>query len=280
MCTKVFALSIEAYRAPLEAYDKGLLSLWTRPCQQRALKDLNRWLTGASRRRMAHQAPVSYRILPTVLAAAHQALETAEEVAATSLAAVTDNPVYVLPDKAHPLGRAFSTGGYHNAQATPAIDTLNARFADLCTLADRQTMKLHSAPHLPENLARPGAFAWGTTLLSFVQVGYGEEVRHAARRTFMPPSEGGGIGGQNDVAVATTFAYQKHLKAGFCLEASLALLAVSASQALWADDRKAPPKLRGFLDEIREIVPPLETRSGRDLGREVGRLRERFGAVP
>ena len=140
-------------------------------------------------------------------------------------------------------------------------------------------MKLHSAPHLPENLARPDGFPWGTTLLSFVQVGYGEEARHAARRTFMPPSEGGGIGGQNDVAMATTFAYRKHKTAGFCLEASLALLAVSASQALWAEDRKAPPKLRGFLDEFREVVPPLQTRKGRDLGKEVGRLRERFGVM-
>ena len=73
-----------------------------------------------------------------------------------SLRAVTDNPVYVLPTRREPLGRAISTGGYHNAQAAPAIDDINARYADLCTLAARHTMKLHSAQHLPSNLAAPG----------------------------------------------------------------------------------------------------------------------------
>ena len=222
---------------------------------------------------------MSWRILPTVLAAAEEAVATLEEVARVSLASVTDNPVYVLPDRQHPLGRVMSTGGFHNAQATPAIDSLNARFADLCTLADRHTMKLHSADHLPESLARPGGHPWGTTLLSFVQVGYGEEARHAARRTFLPPSEGGGIGGQNDVASATLFAYQKHLKAGFCLEATLALLAVSASQALWARDATPAPPLRDVLDSIRQQVPPVSQRSERHLGEELQGLQDRFAAA-
>ena len=277
LTAKVFALSVEGYQAPLEPYDKDLKAIWSQDCQQAALKALNRWLTGTARRkRMSYQAPVSYRILPTVLAAAQAALTTAEEVANISLASVTDNPVYILPDAEHALGRVFSTGGYHNAQATPAIDTLNARYADLCTLADRHTLKLHSAEHLPENLAKPGTSVWGTTLFGFVQVGYGEEARHAAQRTFMPPSEGGGVGGQNDVAVATTLAYKKHQQAAFCLEAALALLAVSASQALWACNRKSPPRLADFLELIRDYVPPLTTRGKRDLGRELHSLQNAF----
>jgi histidine ammonia-lyase len=173
----------------------------------------------------------------------------------------------------------MSTGGFHNAQATPAIDTLNARFADLCTLADRHTMKLHGAEHLPESLARPGSHPWGTTLFSFIQVGYGEEARHAARRTFLPPSEGGGIGGQNDVASATMFAYCKHLKAAFCLEAALALLAVSASQALWARDRRPAAALRDLVETVRHHVAPVEARAERRLGAELQRLQERFAAA-
>ncbi len=280
LAIKVFALSIEAYAAPLEPYDAALIRYSANPHERRALKALRKWLAKASQSgRLDYQAPVSWRILPTVLAATEEAVATLEEVAHISLASVTDNPVYVLPDRKHPLGRVMSTGGYHNAQATPAIDSLNARFADLCTLADRQTMKLHGADHLPENLARPGGHPWGTTLFSFVQVGYGEEARHAARRTFLPPSEGGGIGGQNDVASATMFAYQKHLKAAFCLEAALALLAVSASQALWAREVRPAPPLRDFVETVRHHVAPVEQRAERRIGEELQALQARFAAA-
>jgi histidine ammonia-lyase len=281
LAIQVFALSIEAYGAPLAPYDTALIRYTANPFEKRALKALRRWLVKASSAgRLSHQAPVSWRILPTVLAAAEEAVSALEETAHISLRSVTDNPVYVLPDREHPMGRVVSTGGYHNAQATPAIDTMNARFADLCTLCDRHTMKLHSADHLPPSLARPGAQSWGTTLLSFVQVGYGEEARHAARRTFLPPSEGGGIGGQNDVASATMFAYQKHMKATVCLESALALLAASASQALWARDVKPAPPMRRFLEVIRGYVPPFEKRSGRNFGDELHSLQRHFASVP
>lgn len=280
LAEQVFALAIEGYNAHLEAFDPALMSFWTSAAEKRALKNLNSLLVGVPKKnRVSYQPSCSFRILPRVLGAAHQALITAEEVAAISLASVTDNPVYVPPDKAHPLGRVFSTGGYHNAQATPAIDTLNARFADFCTLADKQTMRLHTAEHLPPNLAKPGEFAWGTTLLSFVQVGYGEEARHAAARTFLPSSEGGGVGGQNDVAMPTTLAYQKHQTAARCLLSSLAILSVSASQALYASDRKAPRKLRGFLEDLRAVVKPLRKRGGRHLGRDLGKLRQHFEKI-
>jgi histidine ammonia-lyase len=277
LAAKVFALSVEAYRAPLAAYDAALVAYSANPHERRALTALRRWLEGADEAgRLDYQAPVSWRILPTVLAATEEAVAVLEEVARTSLASITDNPVYALPDRTHPLGRVLSTGGYHNAQATPAIDTVNARWSDLCTLADRHTMKLHDADHLPESLAKPGGHPWGTTLLSFVQVGYGEEARHAARRTFMPLSEGGGIGGQNDVASATMLAYKKHLTASFCIDAALVLLAVSASQALWATDREPAPPLRPLLELVRSLVPPVVQRAERDLGHEILALQERF----
>ena len=277
LAEKIFALSADVYGAPLEFLSPALMQYWRARGEQLALKNLHRLLQGASEKySIAHQPPCSLRILPRVLGAAHQALITAREVAEISLSSVTDNPVYLLPTDEFPLGRAISTGGYHNAQATPAIDTLNARFADLCTLADRQTMRLHSDEHLPDNLARPGDTHYGTILLSFVQVGFGEEARHAAQRTFLPPSEGGGIAGQNDVALATTLSYQKHLKAAFCLEGSLALLAVSASQAYYATQRKIPPRLQAFLEEVRAFVKPVKSRTSRHLGREVGKLREHF----
>jgi histidine ammonia-lyase len=268
LAEKVFALSIEAIAAPLEAYDPEIARLTGDAHQAAALKNLRRHLAGVSKRgRRPYQAPVSWRILPQVLGAAHAALATAEEVAKNSLASITDNPVYVLPDRAHKLGRAFSTGGYHNGQAYPAIDGLNARWADFCTLADRHTTRLHEGEvsGLPESLAVPGGVPWTTGLLGFIQIGFGEEARHAAARTFLPPSEGGGYAGQNDIASPTFFTYRKHLAACEALDSSLAILA-----------RAGPPKLAGFLAAVRDIVPPVESRRRRNLGRELEKLRDAF----
>ena len=259
--TAVFALSIEALGAPLDAYDPTL----ARACADRhvtaSLRRLSRLLRGASRRgRRTYQAPVSWRILPQVLGAAERAVETMRDVAETSLASITDNPVYLPPDADHPLGRVYSTGGYHNAQAYPSMDALNARYADLCTLCDHHTHRLHdpAVSGLPESLAMPGSGSpYGTGLLAFIGIGYAEEARHAAARTFLPASEGGAFAGQNDVPSPTMLAYGKHRSASRCLDSALAILSVAAGQALHVSARRPPPALAPLVETVRSHIPPI-----------------------
>lgn len=277
LAERVFALSVEAFNAPLEAYDPALKDLWRDPYEACALDSFALLLDGARREgRRPYQAPVSYRILPRVIGQAHRAVATLEEVAEIALASVTDNPVYVLPDPEHPLGRAFSTGGYHNASAYPAIDGVSGSWADLSGLAERHTMKLHeeSISLLPHHLSASKDGGGGTAALTFVQIGFGEEARHEAARTFLPVSESGGFKGQNDVASPTFFAYAKEGRVASCFDACLASLAVSSSQALFVTDRSAPPALRDLLDVVRSYVPPVDGRRTRELGAEVGVLTE------
>ena len=280
LATAVFALSIEALAAPLDAYDPAL----ARACADRhvaeALRHLSRLLRGASRRgRRSYQAPVSWRILPQVLGAARRAVETLREVAGISIASVTDNPVYLPPDGPHPLGRVWSTGGYHNAQAYPAIDAVNARYADLCTLCDHHTHRLHdpAVSGLPEGLAMPGSGSpYGTGLLAFIGIGYAEEARHAAARTFLPASEGGGFAGQNDVPSPTLLAYGKHRSASRGLDAALAILAAAAGQALHVTARRPPPALAALVGEVRRHVPPVVERAPDDMSARLEALAGAF----
>lgn len=275
----VFALSIEAFRAPLEAYDPALKDLWRDRFEARALDALGGFLAGASREgRRPFQAPVSYRILPRVLGQAHRAVSTLQEVAATALVSVTDNPVYVTPDDEHPFGRAFSTGGYHNASAYPAIDGVAGSWADLCGLAERHVSKMHDASVslLPHHLTTAEDGWGGTAGLSMVQIGYGEEARHEAARTFLPASESGGYTGQNDVASPTFFAYAKEGRVAWCLDACLASLAVTSSQALFVTQRSAPAPLAHLLSIVREHVRPVEGPVARPLADEVARLTDAF----
>jgi histidine ammonia-lyase len=269
---EVFALSVEAFKAPLEAYAPELGRLWNDPFEAEALAALGLLLEGAGAERRPYQAPVSYRILPRVLAQYRRALATAEEVAGHALAAVTDNPVFLAPDDRHPLGRVMSTGGYHNGMAYPALDGLAAAAADLCLIADRHTTKLLDGrvSLLPDQLQAGEGYVG---CLGFVQVGYGEQARRAAQRTFLPGSEGGGFG-QNDVAEPIFAAWQAQAEAGRCLEAAAACLGVVASQALFVTERPAPPRLRGLLEDIRCHCPPVT--EPRMLAPEMARLAALF----
>jgi histidine ammonia-lyase len=252
---QVFALSVEAIKAPLSHFAPEFEELWNDPQETAALQSLRRLLDGAAVERRPYQAPVSYRILPRVLGQFRRALVQAREVAERSLQAITDNPVFLAPDAAHPRGRVYSTGGYHNGAAYPALDNLAAAAADLCSIADKHCSKLLEGRYslLPDQLmAGPGYIG----CLNMVQVGYAEEAKRAAQRTFLPGSEGGGFG-QNDAAPPTFIAWRGQEQAGLCLDAALVALAVVASQALFVTERQAPPALRPLLEEVRSTVPPM-----------------------
>jgi len=273
---KIFALSIEAMRAPLEAYDPDLIGLWGDPHEGAALKSLNRLLAGVRKKdRRFYQAPVSWRILPRVLGAARRAVAQIEDVASVSLAAISDNPVYDLPSRAHPLGRAFSTGGYHNGMAYPAMDALNAAWADLCTLADHHMVKMKRGhvSLLPNGLIKPGMHPYSVGMVGMSQIDYLEDARAAAQRTFLPLAEGDS---QNDVPSPVFLSYKKSLRAADCIDSMLAQLAVIASQALWSTDRDSPPPLAAFLAGVRSVVAPLDGKRERNLGQELSALRDVF----
>jgi histidine ammonia-lyase len=273
LAIEVFAFSSEALKAPLVHFDPALDGLWDDPHEASVLRALRGWLEGAEEDRRPYQAPVSWRILPRVLGQAARALAQAEEVAEISLASVSDNPVFIPPDETHPLGRIFSTGGYHNAAAYPAMDNLAAAWADLALLCDRQVTKMMDprSSRLPDFLVSPEGGYPGC--LGFTAVAFAEQARQAAARSFLPGSEGGGFG-QNDVAVPTFFSWRREAEAGRCLAAGLAILAFVASQALLVDGRAAPGRLAPLLEEVRATAPPLG--ESRMLGPDVGALQDAF----
>lgn len=263
----VVALSIEAYRAPLEAYDVLLDDLWGDRDEAAALTALRSFLDGASTEgRKRHQAPVSFRIAGRVLGQCHRAARLAEEVAETSLRAVTDNPVFDPPSDDHRLGRAFSTGGYHNGAVYPALNWLSCAWADLVVMAERQATALgwRDLSELPRD-ARIG-FSW--VLSSFV-----EEARAAAMPALIPAVVNDP---QDDVCVPTFSSYRRVLRAGECLDNTLAALAIEASQGLFVIGRPPPPPLSRFVQQLRSIFPPLEGPSPRDIGSEAACLSDSF----
>jgi len=225
---------------------------------------------------------VSYRIVPRILGHAHRAVSTAEHAAKISLCSISDNPVYLAPDAKHPYGRCISTGGYHNAIAAPALDDMAGIWADLCLLCDRHAGKLLNGQisHLPDQLLvgrQPGQ-SDGRGNIGYVSMaanGYVELAKGAAQRTFIPGSDSYSSG-QDDVATPAFIAWSKEARAARCLDASLAILAVVASQALYVTNRQAPPALREFVELVRAYVAPVV--EDRILGPELSQLTDAITA--
>jgi histidine ammonia-lyase len=282
---EVLALAIEAFGAPREHYDLALGELWGGAHNLSAFGELDTLLGApdAASKTRSHQAPVSYRIIPAVLGHAHWAVMQAEQVAATTLPAVTHNPTYLEPDAQHPYGHCISTGGFHNALAAPLIDGVTGVWADLCLLAERLCAGLLNGRAsgfpdflLPEREVGESDGHGALGYLPMAIAGFVEEARALAQRSFIPACDAS-IFGQDDVASPVFLAWPKAAKAGQALDRSLAVLAVTASQALYLTDRQAvPDKLRRLLNLVRQIVPPVE--ADRVLGPELQALSERFTA--
>src|SRR5579862_4091997 len=281
LALQTFALSIEAFRTPLEHFDEALDALWGDRDESAVLRSLRGYLGGTGGRRN-YQAPVSYRIVPRVLGHAHRAVSAAENAANVSLRSISDNPVYLAPDERHPFGRCLSTGGYHNSMAAPALDDLAGIWADICLLCDRHSGKLlnGAVSHLPDQLlvGRSPGQSDGRGNVGYIPMaanGYIEQARGAAQRTFIPANDST-ANGQDDVATPCFLAWSKEARAGRCLDASLAMLAVVASQALFVTDRAAPTALRDFIELIRSHVAPVV--EDRILGPELNQLTEAITA--
>ncbi|HUA49172.1 MAG TPA: aromatic amino acid lyase [Solirubrobacteraceae bacterium] len=263
----VFALVAETCGAPDEHFASELGELWGDEHEAAALGALRALLEGSDRVRQRHQASVSVRILPRVLGAARRAMAAAEHAATISLRSVTDNPVYLPPNGERSLGAVYSNGGYHNAQAAPAIDAVAFAQADLCQLAQRLTDHLFQSPVTARLV---GYDEWSVKPLHMAQNGWAEEARATAGPTLLSL---GGFG-QNDVPVLNFLAWRKATAIGQCLDASLAVLAAIASQALYVGAQEPPPNLRELTDRIRASFPPVDR--PRALGDDCRRLTDAF----
>ena len=279
LCERVFALAIEAVAAPLDAYDPALLDITADPHQCGVLSRLNEYLAGVPLcDRLPHQAPVSWRVIPTVLGTIARAVCDAEEIALQSLQSVAHNPIYLPPDPDHPDGRAISPGGFHNHQASRAIDVLNAAGADICALATKLTARLlDGVPFgLPKLLVPDDSGVIGTEFLAWSQTGHAERARLAATPAVLTIGLEDPGGGQSDVAAPVFLAFERHLEAWDAVDATLATLAMAVVQSFRITGRPPPPRLKEFHKYIDEIVAPFELDVIAELGES---LRNVKGAI-
>jgi histidine ammonia-lyase len=176
-------------------------------------------------------------------------------VAEDSLAAVSDNPVFLRPDARRTSGEMVSTGGYHNAQAPMALDNITASYANLCIIAERMAAKLldPAVSLLPPFLGLQDGLSY-LGCLPMAIAGYAGDCRALTQATLLPGSESGGFG-QDDVASPVFAAWSKQERAGELLEQSVASLAPIALRALRITGRPVPDALKPLAAQTAEAFP-------------------------
>jgi histidine ammonia-lyase len=273
---RVFALAIEAAAAPLDAYDPELESIIVDPFHCAVLRHLNDFLTDVPQSdRLSHQAPVSWRIIPTVLATAARAVHGAKEIAEQSLKSIAHNPIYLPPDSKHPDGRAISPGGFHNHAASRAIDILNVAGADICALAAKHTSRLlDGIPFgLPKLLVPEDSGVIGTEFLAWSQTSHAERARLASVPAVLSIGLEDPGGGQSDVAAPVFLAYERYMDVSDSVDAALATLSVTVIQAFRISGRLPPPKLKEFHTALDAAIPTIDLKNISQLGESLRRLK-------
>jgi histidine ammonia-lyase len=300
LAERVFALSLAAFGVPADSLERFIWSgAESRTGRQEhpghqglsqhlteTLRALARWADGTENghRRTPNNVPSSLAVIPAALAHCRQSIATLNDVAERSLRTVGCNPVYLPPQPGHPEGRVLSVGGYHNAQAAPAIDALAVSWVNLAALAHRQIINLHrgAISGLPDRLVDPSQHAatpyagYSTAPLEWVPNDFVAEMRKLAEPTLLT-AEVTASSPQDDVAITAPLAFRTEMEVGKLLDAVLAVLAVTGSQALYVTGDRVPPNLQGLVRRLREVFPPVQ--SHRQLGEECRLVATMFSAA-
>jgi histidine ammonia-lyase len=252
---KVLALSIEASGAPHGHYDSRLADLNQDEDYKAVIHRLNLLLNTGSKNHLSHQAPVSWRVIPTLLAACERAISNAENVAENYLVSVMDNPTLLPPTKEHPNGSLVSNGGFHNHQALRAIEQINACWADLCSLISRQVARFVDGGDigLPPLLVGEGDKRVGSEYLSWMLTAPLSRARQAATPSLLDLSVEDPGGNQSDIAATNFIAFEKNMIVSRSLDTCLATLSLCAFHAIELRPTSLSENLQPMLDSIRGV---------------------------
>ena len=242
LAAEIFALAALAYGAPLGHFSSQLDSLWGNVHDTWALNSIREILISHENPPAGHvQAPTSFRIIPKVLGQAHRLVSQGKEISEISLRGVTDNPV-ITPEE------VISNGGFHDAQATAAMDAMTASAANLCILSGRLSARVAEVPVMSESDQGDGLSPFG--FLPMAMTGYEDEIRNIATHTLLPVSGASGFGA-NDVASPVFQAWSKQERAGTLLCSSLAALLLLSHELCERSGRIIPESL-GHLSNAVE----------------------------
>lgn len=260
----IAAAAIDALQAPLDPYDPALGELVADPLLTDVLDRLSVLLRGSSRTTtLSIQAPVSYRVIPQVLAHLARALSRLEADAARALASVGDSPVFAN-------GRFLSNGSFHAVELAAGLDSLGLALVRVAELSGQRTHRLLDTRFsgLPDQLAGAPGYNCGLVVVQKRVLGCLNELR----RLGAPASIGIGDTslGQED-AMAFSFEAAASLRRITTLVSEVFACELLVVRQAWAlRDLTPPPGLQPLAARLAELVEPVG--QDRPLGPDIDRI--------
>lgn len=135
-------LTLDGVKGTSTAYNTKITALKPHPGQIASVNNLNKLIMDSPLKE-SHpncgkvQDPYSLRCVPQVHGACRQTLIHAEEVVATELNAVTDNPLIFVD-----TGEVISGGNFHGEALALVMDYLAMGVAEICNISERRIEKM------------------------------------------------------------------------------------------------------------------------------------------
>lgn len=257
------ACAIHASRAPLSVYGEEVGRLGNDPVLGDLLSRMRGLLRGSVSGRSVLQAPVSFRVVPQVLAHVERTVSRFTEDIERVLGAVSDSPAFVD-------GRFVSTGGFHEVELAAGMDTCASAMIRAAELSAQRIHRLLDSRFsgLPDQLTTtPGPQA-GLILVHKRVIGVVNELR----RLGTPASLGVADTslGQED---AMTFAFEaaEKLRRVESLVRDVTACELLVVRQAWAlRDEPMPEGLREAARSVMDAVDPVN--EDRPLGPDITRL--------
>ncbi|MGH3088368.1 MAG: aromatic amino acid lyase, partial [Rubrobacteraceae bacterium] len=257
------ACAIAAARAPLSIYGEHVGRLGNDPVLSDILSRLHILLRGSTSNRSVLQAPVSFRVVPQVLAHVERTVSRFTGDIERALGAVSDSPAFVD-------GGFVSTGGFHEVELAAGMDTCAAALIRAAELSAQRIHRLLDSRFsgLPDQLTHTrGA---GLIVVHKRAVG----VLNELRRLSAPASIGLADTslGQED---AMTFAFEaaEKLRRVESLVRDITACELLVARQAWAlRDGQVPEGLREVAQPVMDAVDPVN--EDRPLGPDITRLIE------
>lgn len=261
------ALSIQALRGIIDAFDPRIHELRRQPGQIQCARDMRRLLEGSSlttrQGELRVQDPYVLRCIPQVHGASLDAIDYATAVVEREINAVTDNPL-IFPgeetqtadEKGSPaskVGDIISGGNFHGQPIALAMDFLGIACAELANIAERRIERLVNpalSEGLPAFLTTAGGINSGFMIVQYVAASLVSEnkvLAHPASVDSIPSSAN-----QEDHVSMGTLAARK---AAVILANSQRVIAMELAAACQALD------LRAIQAGTPSILPELSPHS-------------------
>ncbi|NBQ52052.1 MAG: histidine ammonia-lyase [Proteobacteria bacterium] len=272
----IAALSLDAIRGTLRAFDPRIHQVRRQPSQAVVAENFRKLFDGHDAIRDSHancgkvQDPYSFRCIPQVHGAARGALEHIRGVIEGDLNSVTDNPLIFMEDAA--ANDVISGGNFHGEPLAMALDYLAIAAAEIANISERRIEKLTNPTQsgLPPFVTTDSGLNSGFMIPHVVAAALVSENKilcHPASVDSIPTS----ADKEDHVSMGPISAR----KAREVIDNAMHVIAIEALTAAQGIDLLAPlepsPALQRVRAEIRKISPRVD--SDRSMHHDISRVK-------